>query len=337
MTYGYWFVGTLVLSGCIVFVVIEDKSNITKKTNYILLLVFIILPGGVFLFLAFLNPAYFCYGYSTKKFRVIVQQEAVLWTEDEYGFSLGSLASVTKFRIQGIELDKGTIVFKTMIPEEFEPLGHNTELVWGSAEKKITVMDLQSGKTERVMTDELLVTTFPELHEGIYQCNYNTKTGMADVLSNDGVKLSIDPPSFHKTEHPQESIRNQSENSPATTLYFKEKNGQQSLTDKNGNQLNPKLIFYSARIIATDSLNSSVCILSYTDTTKTAYLLSSVSNDGKLLWESTQAAMKAGDFFNTLPEFRKAFPYKNNLILCFDGFIVSLSIPDGGLNWMRRM
>ncbi len=330
----------------------DTEKYLPRKLFIALILFFVVLPFACWLFVAQINPRYVGYGYSTDNFKVVVQQDNVLWGMNKWTISGTHNRGSGIYRIQGINLDSGKKLFKRLIPYHFKTIGHKNHLVWASTGKDIVGMDISSGETRITINDNNLMKKFPKLARGVYKFSFNPKTSLFDVLSKDGFRISIDPVANTQVNHPVESVtksiykiddqgilENLSSISEdyARIIAFDQGNIKQNLLDKNRQALNKDLTFLKGKFLLFDNVASKALIMSYETLDKKEFILRCLSLDGKLLWEAKQHDLKVGDFFNAKPEFEKALFYKDKVIMAFDGFVFSLDSSDGHLNWLTRM
>ncbi len=323
-------------------------KKIPPKVSMTLILFFVVLPFTCWIFASQINPRYVGYGYAVKDFKVAVQEDSVLWIINSSWISNYSETggeSEIMYRIQGLNLDSGTKLFRKLIPDEFETLGHKNHLVWASTGKGIIGMDLMTGETRITVNEQNLMGQFPEFAKGVYEYKYNPKTFLIDVISQDGLRISVDPVSNVKVDHPIESATEEHyevNNYGISKKYEKsiislDRNVRQKLVNQYGDVLNNDLVFLKGKFLLFDEPSSKVLVMSYETLDKKGFILRYLSLDGKLLWQAKQHDLKVGDFFNAEPEFEKALFYKDKVIMAFEGFVFSLDSSDGHLNWLTRM
>ncbi len=343
--YGLWIMAVLIFLGFVI--VIGAKACKIKLSSTVFLwitLIFAVFPIACAFFVFDLNPRHGGYGYAVDNFEVVAQEDNILWGID-YRTTPGGGATggggVAIYRVQGLNLDSGTKLFRKLIPYEFKALGDKNHLVWVSTGKEVLGMDLMSGETRITINEQNLMEKFPELAKGVYEYKYNTNTSLVDVVSKDGTSISIDPVANIKIDHAATSLT-KSEHDAGNLDTLRRKitfkgDIRQKLTDANGHILNEDLTFLKGEFLLFDKASERALVMSYETLDKKKFVLRYLSLDGKLLWEAKQHDLKVGDFFNSEPRFEKAFLYKDKVIMAFYGFVFSLNVSNGHLNWLTRM
>ncbi len=338
--YSVWCIFISIFIGAALWLFIEGRTTKIPLSVSVLGVLFIL----SYLFLNYINPYFTGYGYATDNFEVVAQEDNVIWSMNSWGVS-ENLApgggTEIAYKIQGLTLDSGTKLFRRLIMNKCEVLGNKNHLVWLSINKEIIGMDLMSGKTRITVNEENLMKKFPDLAKGVYQYKFNPKTSLFDVKSKDGLNISIDPVANVKIDHPIERI---AENLGYDISKKDKKNGvtfngaiKQNMIDQTGHVINKDLTFLAPESILFDEPSGKSIIMSYETLDKKAFILRCLSLDGKLLWEAKQHNLKIGNFLNPEPKFAKAFFYKDKAILAFYGFILSMDVSNGHVNWLMKM
>ncbi len=332
----------------------EDQQKYLPRKVSIGIIVFLCLVFGCWFFVSQINPYYLGYGYSTDKFEVVAQEDNILWGMNRWVISGVRRSGPTIYRIQGLNLDSGRKLFRRLIKNHVAPVvGSKNGIVWTSKDKDFVGMDLRSGKTRIAINEKSLIEKFPVLAKGIYQYNFNPKTSLFDVLSKDGFRISVDPTTNKKVDHPIEPVTDSkykidehygiseklSDSSEyySTAFAFDREDSRNKLIDKDGHILNNDLTFLEGSFLLFDKPSSKLLLMSYETLDRKEFILRCVSLNGELLWEAKQHDLKIGDFFNSEPKFSNASVYKDKLIVAFEGFVVSLNASNGHVNWLTRM
>ncbi|MFN8254555.1 MAG: hypothetical protein U0W24_02625 [Bacteroidales bacterium] len=80
-----------------------------------------------------------------------------------------------------------------------------------------------------------------------------------------------------------------------------------------------------------------VVVVSYETTDKLSFILDGISLDGNPLWTIAQEDLKLIDKYHDNPQLNSSTIYGNNLIFNSGGFIVSLQVYTGKINWVQRV
>jgi hypothetical protein len=109
------------------------------------------------------------------------------------------------------------------------------------------------------------------------------------------------------------------------------------LFDNNNHRLNENLFFLDGEFLLFDKSSQVFITLSYETLDKINFILRCISTEGKLIWETKQAKLKVGNFFNKKPILEKSFFYQDNIVYYFTGFAFSLKTNNGEVNWLTKL
>ncbi len=192
--YGLWcFFGVIFIGGGILLLK-QDKKGLLSRKVTIGATVIIVVSLATYFFISYLNPNYTCIGYSTKSFEVIKQQDNVLACIDDFASTNGKALSRTIYRLQGLDLNTGKILYQLSGDNYFDLLGQQNEISWyQSAYKKIDItgINIKTGKVFLLVNEYYLVKILPELQAGVYTCVFNKNTQLFDIVSKDAKHVSV--------------------------------------------------------------------------------------------------------------------------------------------------
>lgn len=186
------FFGVIFIGGGILLFKGDKKGLLTRKTSIGAAIV-IVISLFTYCFISYINPNYTCIGFSTKNFEVIKQQDNILACIDDFGSTNGKSLSRTIYRLQGLDLNTGKILYQTSGDNYFNLLGQQNEIAWyQSAYKKIDItgINIKTGKVFLLVNEDYLVKIFPELQAGVYTCAFNKNTQLFDIESKDAKHVS---------------------------------------------------------------------------------------------------------------------------------------------------
>lgn len=346
--YGFWVAFAALILASAFYVFIENK-NISKKIFLTCIIAFPVFPFAIFIFVSFINPSLFGFGYITDNIDIVAQEENILLTMDSTTHSGGEVSeSYVTHRLQSINLDTGATIFRKPMGSSFEALGSKNQYAWGRRGKDIVGINLQTGDAEIVVNEKNLMKNFPEVHKGVYEYTYNPETFLIDVVSKDGLTLSIDPTSNTKVSNTPQPIEPKNmgdyrikddyavvQNNTALIALSNDK--AQKLVDAKGRVLNTAVTFLKAKFLQFDERTQQVVVLSYETLEKKDFIIRSISLEGELIWEVKQRDIPVGDIFSRHPTLTANFFYKDKIIFVFHGFLFSLSMSDGQVNWVKRI
>jgi hypothetical protein len=330
------------------YYILHDRvKKLPKFVNISLIILLLAIPSLLFIFSSIINPNYLGYGYSINGFEVVAHQDNVLWSQDYYVTSGGKFGSSAQYRIQALNLNNGQKLFNKLSSNKFKIQGSSNHNVWMNTDKEIIGLDIQTGKVTTTINEQNLIQAIPELSSGIYEINFNKKTSFIDIKSKDGLDLTVNPATLKKViiQEKQEAdaailkIDDQCIHYPSgeRILTLDRQGERQTLEDGNKKKLNQDLFFLGGKFLQIDTVAKIAIILSNETLEKTNYLIRCVSLQGKLIWEGKQDILKIKDFYNPNPSYKMSFIYNNDLILAFDGFIISLKLSNGEVNWRARL
>lgn len=192
--YGLWcFFGVIFIGGSFILFKEDKKGSLSRKVT-IAAMATIITTAITYVFISYINPNYTCVGYSTNSFKVIKQEENVLACMNEIGYTGGKTMGHGIYRLQGLNLDDGKIIYRISCRRYDHVLGCQNQIVWlKSAYKELDVrgIDIKNGETKLTVDEDYLKGKFHELQSGVYSCEYNTETQLFDIVSKEAIHLSL--------------------------------------------------------------------------------------------------------------------------------------------------
>ncbi len=193
--YGLWCFLAVIFSGGAFIMFKEDKKRLLSRKIMFAVITAIITVALTYAFISYINPNYTCLGCSTKDFKIVMQEGNVLTCMNEIGSTSGKTMGHSIYRMQGVNLDDGKIIYRKSCRRYNEVLGCENSTVWLQSPYKaldIRGIDSKTGETKLTVDEEYLKNTFPELQSGVYSCNYNSKTELFDIVSKEATHTSLD-------------------------------------------------------------------------------------------------------------------------------------------------
>lgn len=302
---------------------------------------------AVLIFMGILNPTIFGYGLIQDDFKFIAVQGNVLWGEDSIlmGDGDGGISS-EMYRIYGVDLDKGTRVFRNFMGPNFDILGIKNGWVWAKRDKNLVGYDFATGGQKVLLNEQTITKYSPKLEKGVFSYNLNPKTLLVDVTTKDGTEISIDPSADfisssvavdHENDLEIEDTRIIRDN--YAELFALSDAAKKQLMDGQGHVLNDQLFFLDGKFLQYDEKTQRVFITSSTslDVNDRGYVLRSLSLNGDLMWELKDSDLEESNFYNIEPRPDAAVIYKDQLILAAGNVLFSLNISDGHVKWKTQI
>lgn len=302
---------------------------------------------AVLIFMGILNPTIFGFGLIQDDFKFVAVQENVLWGEDSIlmGDGDGGIAS-EMYRIQGIDLDKGTRVFRDLVGSSFDILGIKNGWVWAKKDQNLVGYDFATGGQKVLLNEQTIAKYSPKLEKGVFSYSLNPKTLLVDVTAKDGTEISVDPSADFtsssvdiddKKDIEIEDTRITRDN--YVQLFALSDVAKKQLTDGQGHVLNDQLFFLNGKFLQYDEKTQRVFVTSSTslDVNDKGYVLRCLSLKGDLMWELKDSDLEESNFLNIEPRPDAAVIYKDQLILAAGNVLFSLNISDGHVKWEVRL
>jgi len=193
--YGLWCFFAVIFLGGGFLIFKEDKKGLLSRRVMFVAITGISTVTVTYTFISYINPNYTCLGYSTKDFKIVMREGNILSFMNEIGSTTSKTMGYSIYRIQGLNLDDGKIIYQKSCRRYNEVIGCEHSLVLiQSAYKGLDIrgIDGKTGETKTTVDEDYLKNTFPELQSGVYSYNFNSQTELLDIVSKESTHMSFD-------------------------------------------------------------------------------------------------------------------------------------------------
>jgi hypothetical protein len=296
---------------------------------------------SVSIFINEINPEYLGLGYATTGPKLLLHQKGVIWLEDYYSRSAGGMGSSVNYRIRGIDLENGKLLFTKLIGRNYELQGNGTKVAWLKSDDKLLATSLINGSTID-MFDRSRLGKLKGMETGVYKFDYNAITESIEVIAKNGHKISIlAKDGSEKLPNPIDPNLKVDANLIRTrdgvTIVSLHKQGEQQRLVFAKKKDASKLFLLSGCMLAVDTLAGRFFTFSYKTLERKEFIISCITMDGNLCWQVGQQQLGASDFIIPSPRLNASFFYNGKLVVVLEGFIFVLEGNSGGLEWLKRV
>ncbi|WP_372817409.1 hypothetical protein [Pedobacter sp.] len=317
----------------------KESLSGNRITGWIVFGMFFIF--SVSIFINEINPEYLGLGYATTGPKLLLHQKGVVWLEDYYSRSAGGMGSSVNYRIRGIDLGSGKLLFTKLIGRSYELQGNGAKVAWLKSDNRLVATSLINGSTID-MFDRPRLGKLKGMETGVYKFDYNALTESIEVIAKDGHKTSF------LVKHGSEKLANQLDMNlkvdanlihtrdgvPIVSLH---KQGEQQRLVFANKKTASELFLLAGRILAVDTLAGRFFTFSYKTLDRKEFIISCITMDGNLCWQVGQQQLGASDFIIPSPRLNASFFYNGKLVVLVEGFIFALEGNGGVLEWLKRV
>jgi hypothetical protein len=324
----------------------KTKLFKSKLLNYLFSGLMLLSFGFTFLFVGMLNPMYFGYGFAFKFDKVVKNDQYICLIDNINSSSSKEAIDALVFRLHTLDAQTGTRRYRKLIGDQVDILEIEDNVLMYGGYSNLHFLDIEKGTIFKTLNKETLPTLYSEFQAGVDAVIYDPNDKIIRVNLKNGKTYFVAPFSFKIVENNAPSYYKKLENdrsypSPAAVdvdLYPKENNSKISvLKNGQGKVLCNDLEFLEGSIIARFEDTHQFIVLHFTDTDKTAFIISCISNDCKKLWEIRQQDLKANDWLNKEPLMHVYTTQNHHLIFNVGGFVYAVNSEDGSILWKSRL
>lgn len=331
----YW----LLYIGRLVFFRRKERVIGSRLTTWIVFGMFLIF--SISIFINEINPEYLGYGYATTGPRLLLQQKGILWLGDHYSRSAGGMGSSVNYRIRGIDLANGKLLFTKLMGRSYELQGNGTKVAWLKSDERLFATDLINGATVDTF-DSKRLGKLEGMETGVYKFDYNALTESIEVIAKNGHKTSVLvkdgteklASSLDSNLKVDANLIRTRDGIPMVSLH--KEGEQQRVVFANKKDVN-SLFLLAGHILAVDRLAGRFFIFSYKTLERKEFIISCITMDGNLCWQVGQQQLGASDFIIPSPRLNSSFFYNGELVVVVEGFLFVLEGDSGGLKWLKRI
>jgi len=308
-------------------------------TRWMVFVIFIIF--SVSIFINEINPEYLGLGYATTKPKLLLHQKRVVWLEDYYSRSAGGMGSSVNYRIRGIDLADGKLLFTKLMGRDYELQGNGTKIAWIKSDDKLFATDISNGLTVDTF-DSKRLGKLEGMETGVFKFDYDPLSESIEVTAKNGHKTSVlVSDDLKKSANPlnqnlmvDANLICSKDGIPIVSLH---KQGEQQWLVFVNNKKANALFLLAGRILAVDTLTGRFFTFSYKTLERKEFMISCITMDGNLCWQAGQQDLGASDFIIPSPRFNASFFYEDKLVILVDGFLLVLEGNNGQLVWLKRI
>lgn len=285
-------------------------------------------------FMSMINTDLLGAGY-IKKFDELAIREHALIAIDHLNSGDGEGNSWEHYRLHGVELPSGKKLFRTLLGVNYIGIaGYSQNTVWIEVNgEAFEGYDLTTGKKTAKVTKEILATKIPELSVGVESYSFLKNKNTLDVRAKNGLTYEVDALKLTVITQKNEAAM-QSEIQPPFKLSSSVR---KKIIGKNDRVLNPNLELIEGEILANYPDLKIVTAIGFESTDKKIFTLYGLSFEGKVLWQISQSELKLEDFYSTQNYYNGSIKFDQNLVVGVSGFLVSIDIKNGQVEWKERL
>ncbi len=348
----------------ICFTIFRIRFQNERLNSFFTIIFILVIPAIIFTFSYYAGSVY-GFGYATN-FKANLNNEKWLCFITEGTFKMhnrGRRSSDINCRINVINPKTGERIYRKVLGDYSEAIKLKGDtLLYKEGGSSFVLYDINKGAEIAHVSHWNLQDSFNEFSSGVDEIKYGKYSGTLEATAKNGKMYYIDPflmklytenPKLDKAHYSNDDVR-------AETFDLKiSKDNTVELNRKHDGVLfelvdeNKKIIIaddlIEARIIGHSWELKRYLIESYETTEKDNFIISCFSYEGKLLWQLKQTALDANDFFtkdNTSGSSRYAGytstmdthqVVAENFVFTIQGFVFSVDINSGKLNWKTRL
>jgi hypothetical protein len=332
----------------------NEKSNSVFRV-----LVMILVPGSTVLFI-YLAGSVYGFGYVDK---FIANTNSNKWiclvSEGTFRMHMKGGGKTVGNRLYLLDSKTGDKIYRTVIGDFSKVIRlQGDTLLYQSGHSAFVLYNVRKNMPVATLDAETLPVQLKEFSMGVEDCSYDKETRSIKASAKDGKIYYIDPFSMKAQatnpvpDKAGKKLRFESQFIQLDSIHsisLKNKDSDDKLlqlVDKGGKAVTSEGDFLYAEFVANATKLNRFVVLSYETTDKSNFILTCISHDYKVLWKIKQSELGASDFFSKKMEAGK---YANNptidfpkvldesLIFTIQGFVFSVDLNTGKVNWKTRL